>query len=185
MVVHCIIRHFKTLKGTEKINYASSYSEAEPFIKKLKKLIINNNIELIKIKTSPQDRAVLTALILFIKLKDILSTDSTKIIKPEIDKYLDRDPSKNNTDKIIKYYIKYCSKKSKSDKVLVINITHSSVYQTIYKAMLDGMTNKNNELKKEKIHANSLSFIEYISNDKLNWKFNIQMGKKDNKYYNT
>ena len=185
MVVHCVIRHFKTLKGTEQINYTDSYSEAEPYIKKLKELINDNKIELVKIKSSPQDRAILTSLILYIKLKDILTQNSIKIVKPEVEKYLDRDPSKKNTEKIKQFFIKYCSKKSKSEKVIVINITHSSVYHTVYKAMFDGMTGKNNkEPKKTHIHGNSISYIEYINDKTVNWEFNIPMGEIDDKKYN-
>ncbi len=165
-----VIRHFKT-ESNERIDYTHSYKEAEPYINFIKKYISKFGIKEIDIKTSPLERTLMTSLILYIKLSDIVGLT---VHKPRIEKYLERDPSKNKLDQTFKKF----KNDYKTDGKLVINITHSSVYSTVFLGLMSGMNNENTKLSditnNKKIHHHSLSFLADIDSE-VKYGFNILM----------
>lgn len=166
---HIIIRHFKTYNN--RIDYINSYKEAIPYINFIKKYINKFRIKDIEIYTSSLERTLITSLILYIKIKDI---DGINIHKPRINKYLERDPSKQKQDLILKYF----KSNYKTQNKLVINITHSSVYSKVFIALMSGMNDENVNLKEitndRRIHAHSLSFLTDIGSD-IKYGFNLLM----------
>jgi hypothetical protein len=162
-----IIRHFKT--HNNKINYKDSYDEATPYINFITKYIKKYGIKKIKIKTSPIERTLLTALVLYIKIKDI---ENISVSKPVIDENLVRDPLQKNKDSIIKYYKKNYKTKSR----LVINITHSSTYPQVFTGLMQGMNIYNNITNIAKIHTHSLSYItDYNNKKKYGYNYKMEL----------
>lgn len=166
---HIIIRHFKT--HNNKIDYTNSYKEALPYINFIKKYISKFGINEIEIRTSPLERTLITSLILYIKIKDI---EGINIHKPRINKYLERDPSKERQDSILKHF----KSNYKTENKLIINITHSSVYSRVFTSLMSGMSKETIHLKditnEKKIHAHSLSFLTDINNE-VKYGFNLLM----------
>lgn len=166
---HIIIRHFKT--HNNRIDYTNSYKEANPYINFIKKYINKFGIKDIEIYTSSLERTLMTSLILYIKIKDI---DGINIHKPRINKYLERDPSKQKQDLILKHF----KSNYKTQNKLVINITHSSVYSRVFTSLMSGMNDENVNLKEitndRTIYAHSLSFLTDIGSD-IKYGFNLLM----------
>lgn len=166
-----IIRHFKTCN--ERINYEESLIISDNFIKKIIEHMEYNNINDIIIYTSDTDRTIVTALILVVKLKDY----NINVKFPQIENNLNRDPFHERIEITQNYFDNFKFDNNK----LVIFITHSSVYEYLYKILLLKLSNKilkDNifDLKKNntRIFSYSMSYIN-LKNDKLKSKFNIDM----------
>lgn len=109
------------------------------------------------------------------------------INKPNIDHNLFRDPQKIR-QKEIKRYFKKCNKKYDKSNInnhkMIINITHSSVYKTIFEGFLNGLNadiDQINEIRKiKRIHANGMSYINNF--DKTNFYFNKNMSLNNKKH---
>jgi hypothetical protein len=166
---HIIIRHFKT--HNNKIDYTNSYKESIPYINFIKKYISKFNINEIEIRTSPLERTLITSLILYIKIKDM---EGINVHKPRINRYLERDPSKQRVESILKHF----KSNYKTGNKLVINITHSSVYSRVFTSLMTGMSSENVNLKdisnEKKIHAHSLSFLTDTGSE-IKYGFNLLM----------
>jgi len=166
---HIIIRHFRT--HNNKIDYTNSYKEAIPYINFIKRYINKFGIKDIEIRTSPLERTLITSLILYVKFKDM---EGINIHKPRINKYLERDPSKQKQDLILKHF----KSNYKTQNKLVINVTHSSVYSRVFTSLMSGMNDENVNLKditsNRKIHAHTLSFLTDIGSD-IKYGFNLLM----------
>lgn len=167
-----IIRHFKTDKYN-KINYNTANNDAELFIKTIMNYIINNNINEVRFITSPQERTILTSLIICNILKDNIK--DINILNPIINNIIDRDPKHNNKHEIQKYFKSIVKNYTKN--TLYIYITHSSVYHTIFQSIVN-ILNEKKYIKKEKIYHYSLSIISFNSKE-LYYKFNIDMLNKN------
>lgn len=171
-----LIRHFRT-DSDNKIDYVNSPKEAEPYIHFIIEYIKSNNIELVEIFSSPQDRTFLTSIILSNILKDSKDLNKIQINYPLINKMIDRDPSKERVEDTQKYFKKILKNNNFYIKnKLVIYITHSSIYYNIFKSIIDLLSGNNKLDIKQRIHRNSLSWIRFIDK-KLKYNFNIQMNK--------
>jgi hypothetical protein len=164
-----IIRHFET-DNNEKINYQNSIKEVVSFIKVINEYIKKFNINEIDIITSPQDRTLITGLILSNYLKDI---NNIKVNSPTIDNIIDRDPKKKRREEI-KHHFKH-TKSIYKNKTIIIYVTHSSVYYTIFESILKNIGVKTiNE--SNKIHKYSLSYINK-NNKNVEYLFNLNLRK--------
>ena len=171
IVNQIIIRHFKTQNN--KIDYKNSYEEAKPYILFIKKYVEQNNIKEIDIYTSPQERTLITSLVIHMYLRDL---KNIVIHKPRINEHLNRDPLKRKIDSLLQYFSSHI--KTNENK-LTINVTHSSVYSTIFVGLLCGTNNEcshkyDSMYVKKKIHEHSLSWIKSNTN-KNDFDFNMRM----------
>ena len=168
---HIIIRHFKT--KNDKLNYSKSYNEAVPYINFLKSYIEKYNINEVIIYTSSYERTLMTSLIIYIELKEILN-HKIYIQKPVLNKYLERQTNKTKHQSIVNHFKSAYNSKG----VLVINITHSSIYLKVFHGLLQGMNNEDLDINKivddTHIHSHSLSFLTDISSE-VKYGFNIKM----------
>lgn len=168
---HIIIRHFKT--KNDKINYSRCYEEATLYINFLKLYIEKYDINEIEIETSSYERTLMTSLIIYIELQEQLN-NKIHIHKPKLNKYLERQTDKTKQQSILNYFKSYSNTKGK----LIIKITHSSIYLKIFHGLLQGINNKEINIKKitdnTHIHSHSLSFITDIG-DEIKYAFNIKM----------
>ena len=172
-----IIRHFKT--SHNKINYENCYKEAGPYIEFINKYIKDHDINEIYIYTSAQDRTFITGLVICAELQ-LHKSNNIFISNPIINKNIDRDPFKKHKKSIAKYFStnvkKYCN--NDNSNKLIIYVTHSSVYYTIFKSIVDTLKNKDSiNISSRRIHYNSLSYIS--KNDKkIKYEFNLEMINK-------
>ena len=168
---HIIIRHFKT--KNDKLNYSKSYDEAVPYINFLKSYIEKYNINEVIIYTSSYERTLMTSLILYIELKEILNY-KIHIQKPLLSKYLERQTNKFKQQSIVNHFKSDYNTKGK----LIINITHSSIYLKVFHGLLQGMNSEDLDINKLvdniHIHSHSLSFLTDISSE-VKYGFNIKM----------
>ena len=173
-----IIRHFKTVNDKknkeEKIIYKDAFEQSKPFIKFIKKYVDKyNKINKIKFISSPQDRTIMTGLIISTILKsDIIENRIKKIIieDPIIEEVIDRDPHKKKhiiTCKVLKEQIS----KEYDENTLYIFITHSSLIYNTFSCLLNSYLKDKIEFFAEKIHSYSLSYI-IKSNNKISYEFN-------------
>jgi hypothetical protein len=177
-----IIRHFKTFvdsNDVEKINYEKGFEHSKPFVDFIGKFIEKNSkINKIKFITSPQDRTIITSLIISSDLKTNILKDKIRnieIIDPIIDKKIDRDPHKKRKN----YRCNYLKKQIYSEfdeNTIYIYITHSSVIYNSFKCIIDSVSNKITTDFNEKIHGFSLSYL-IKSKDKIVFEFNKNMKK--------
>lgn len=169
-----LIRHFKT--KDESIDYANSYNEASLYIKFITKYMKKYKLTKINMYTSSTERTLLTSLILYICLYE--KSDNNFIInKPIIDVKLYRDPTRERREEISRYYKNFHS----DNKTLNIHVTHSSTYKSIFIGLLENIISNQNEIKsiteESKIHSNTLSYVNDISN-KHKYAFNISLSRK-------
>lgn len=168
-----LIRHFKT-NCEERINYSNSYDEAKLYIDEIVKCIKKYHIKKINMYVSDVDRTLLTSLIIHIKLCDIINTNGydVTINKPEVDDYLFRDPRRERCSYITDYFKnknKRCKDKN-AEHTMVINVTHSSCYRSIYKGYLQGIFKDSylieDIIKDARINSNGMSYITNFSKNK-------------------
>ncbi len=169
-----VIRHFKTYRN--KINYKNNYDEARPYVSMIKKYIDMNGIKEIFIYTSPQERTIITSLVLHMYLRDF---QNVTVHKPKINDNLDRDPNKKNISGIYNYFYNYSKNHSSQNKKLFIHVTHSSVYSAVFLGLLCGTNNEcpnslEHLVNNKRIHSHSISWIKYF-NGKMDFDFNIKM----------
>lgn len=176
-----VLRHFKTYTDTkrqEKIIYDDAFEKTKPYIDFIIKVLEKNaNIKNIKFICSPQERTIMTGLILSSSLKSKIITNE-KLIKnidisdPIIEKNIDRDPKK---ERLIKYYLE-TKNKYYDDDTICIFVTHSSIIYNLYKCILEDIKNIELENFNKKIKSYSMSYI-YKNKNKIYNKFNINMKK--------
>lgn len=178
-----IMRHLKTYKDTkkqEKIIYDDAFEKTKSYVAFLIKVLEKNaNITNIKIVCSPQERTLMTGLILSSSLKSqFIKNDKLKkninIMDPIIEKHIDRDPKKERNNK---YYLDAINTHYKTDTICIF-ITHSSIIYNLYKCILENIKNIKLDDFDKKIKSYSLSYIYKNKNkNKIYNKFNIDMKK--------
>lgn len=180
-----IIRHLKTYidtKRQEKIIYDDAFEKIKSYVDFILKVAEkNSNIKNIIIVCSPQERTLMTALILSSSLKSkIIASENNKLIKnihisdPIIEKNIDRDPKKERNKK---YYLDTMNKYYNNDSICIL-ITHSSIIYNLYKSILEYIKKIKLENFEKKIKSYSMSYI-YKDNHKIYNKFNVDMKKKN------
>ena len=159
-----IIRHFKTKKDNnnqEQIIYDNIYEIAQKYINFIVKILSKkSNINKIIMLMSPQDRTIITSLIISTLIKnEIIKNNITgiSIIEPEIDKILDRDPYKIKKKKISNNIYEKIT--SFDQNTLYIYVSHSSVIYNIYKNIVEYATQLKLKKFSEKITSYSLSYV--------------------------
>ena len=177
-----IIRHFKTFYDSndlEKIRYEKGFDQSKFFVEFIGKFIDKNpKINKIKFITSPQDRTIITSLIISSNLKTYILKQKIRnieIIDPVIDKQVDRDPKKKRKDNVCGYF-KNKIQSEFNDNTIYIYITHSSIIYNTFKCIIDNMVHKTTTDFNEKIHGFSLSYL-IKSKDKIHFEFNKNMKK--------
>lgn len=173
-----IIRHYKTEKHHHKENiiYNKTFDKSKSYVKMIVKLCNKSKFNKITFVCSPQDRTMMTSLILSSALKSYFIANrihNIKIIDPIIDEKINRDPHKNKSftdyEKVIKKY-----DDSSNTKSLVIFITHSSVIHSLYKSIMYYYTQDRVQVNPTHIKTWSLSYA-MVTNGKFYHKFNIDM----------
>lgn len=164
-----IIRHFET-DGDEKINYKNSVKEVNSFINFIFNYINKNNIKEIDIFISPQERTLITGLILSNYLKDI---PNIKVNSPVINKIIDRDPKKKKKETINNYFKN--TREIYKNNTITIYVTHSSTYFSIFEGILKNVGVKS-KTETKKIHEYSLSYITR-TNKEVEYLYNINPKK--------
>lgn len=190
-----IIRHFKTSHDSdnnEKIIYDNALIDSNLFINFIYKYLKENTyIKDITFISSPQDRTIMTSLIICSHLKTALKNKDYNINDPIIDNILDRDPNKKiNLDILKKYLKKEINEKFNGD-TLYIFVTHSSIIYNLYKSIIE-IYSKEIDFSKKHIYTNSLTYIQIIdiNNEyknldnkkkkfKIISKFNLKIKKKN------
>lgn len=179
-----IIRHFKTFYDSndyEKIRYEKAFEYSKPFVDFIGKFIEKNpKINRIKFITSPQDRTVITSLIISSDLKTNILKEkirNVEIIDPIIDKIVDRDPKNNRKDFVCNYFKKRINSDF-NENTIYIYITHSSVIYSTFKCIIDNLVHKTTTDFAERIHCFSLSYL-IKSKDKVIFEFNKNMKKQN------
>lgn len=172
-----IIRHFKTTNNKnkeEKIIYEDAFDQAKPFINFINKYINKyDKIDKIKFISSPQDRTIITGLIISSILKsDIIENKIKKIIieDPIIEEVIDRDPHKKKHITTCKVLSKKISEEY-DENTLYIFITHSSLIYNTFSCLLNSHLKNKLDNFAEKIHSYSLSYI-VKRNNKITYEFN-------------
>lgn len=180
-----IMRHLKTYTDTkkqEKIIYDDAFEKTKSYVDFIIKVAEKNpNIKNIVIVCSPQERTLMTGLILSSSLKSkIISSPnmlniskSINIVDPVIESNIDRDPKKERNKK---YYLETMNKYYTNNSICIL-ITHSSIIYNLYKCILENIKKVKLESFEKKIKSYSLSYI-YKDNHKIYNKFNIDMKKK-------
>lgn len=173
-----IIRHYKTEKHHHKENiiYDKTFDKSKRYVKMIVKLCKKSKFNKITFVCSPQDRTMMTSLILSSALKSYFIANKIydiKIIDPIIDEKINRDPHKNKSftdyEKVIKKY-----DQGPNSKSLVIFITHSSVIYSLYKSIIYHWTQERVQSNSTHIKTWSLSYA-MITDGKFYHKFNIDM----------
>lgn len=173
-----IIRHYKTVKHHHKENiiYDKTFDKSKPYVKMIIKLCDKSKFNKITFVCSPQDRTIMTSLILSSALKSYFikkKISHIEIVDPIIDEKINRDPRKTKTftdyEKVINKY-----DHGPNSKSLIIFITHSSVIHSLYKSILYHYTQVHDQTKSTHIKTWSLSYA-MVTNDKFYHKFNIDM----------
>jgi len=171
-----ILRHFKTegKHQEEKIIYKDAFEQAKPFIQFIKKYIEKyNNVNRIVFVSSPQERTIMTGLILSSILKGEIIEQKMKkidIIDPVIDKAIDRDPHKKKHVKTCKILKQKINNEYKEDD-LYIFVTHSSLIYNTFKCLLNNFAKTEKDDFSERIHSFSVSSITKVNN-RLTYEFN-------------
>lgn len=176
-----LIRHFKTINNSnneEKINYDKSFQKAEIFSIYIYDFIKKHpSIKKIKFYTSEKERTLVTALVISSKIKSNIIEKKQKYIEiydPIIENNIDRDPKKQNKEKICNYFNDKINNIFEED-TLYIYITHSSIIHNLFKCMLEVCAGKSiDDFQIKKIHGYSLSFIAKNDN-KISYGFNYKM----------
>ncbi len=173
-----LARHFHTV--SENIVYSNAYKEGEPYVKVMEDCVRKHNIKYIEIKVSDTPRTLMTAMILYSMLNENLK--DIKVGRPEIDDILMRDPKRENCSKISEHFesINQINKNGKENK-LVLYVTHSSCYKSIYKGMLKGISNNHNKIdefvKGNRISSNAFSYITNYTKKNIYYNVNIVNSK--------
>lgn len=175
-----ILRHFKTTKDSkknEKIIYDDAFDRSESFANFIIIFLKEHpNIHKVKFITSPQDRTIMTALVISSMFKTKIFEDKIidiEIIDPLIDKMIDRDPHKKKKNAIFKYF-KNNIRKDNSKHTLYVYVSHSSIIHNMFKAIVNICSNNNILVRKEHIYAYSLSYIFNNGYD-LTYEYNKNM----------
>jgi len=175
-----IIRHFKTFrdqKNNEKIKYNNAFEHSTSFIKFIKNTLDKSpEINNIKFITSPQERTIITGLIISNCIKNEIIEkkikNNIKITEPVIDDILDRDPNKEK-EKDMHDYFKNNSLNFNSN-TLYIYITHSSVIYTFFKCLMDFLKVSTTFDLEKHISSYSLTYVGKKENT-IKYKFNKNM----------
>jgi hypothetical protein len=174
-----IIRHFDTVRGTDKIKFNESLEKSHQFVYYISEFLDKYpEIKKIKFYTSDQDRTIITSLILSSKLKSEIirkKINNLQVYDPTINNKIDRDPKKKYKIQTCNYF-KYIVDKTFDDKTLYIYITHSSIIYDLFKCITEYLINDRVEIQNNKIHSYSISTI-ISNNDKVNYTFNKKIDK--------
>ena len=172
-----IIRHFKTSYDSDKnerLIYDNALKDSNLFVNFIYKYLKENSyIKNITFISSPQDRTIITSLIICNHLKTVLKNKDYNINDPIIDNILDRDPNRKIKLDILKKYFKKEINEKFNEDTLYILITHSSKIYNLYKSIIE-IYSKEIDFSKKHIYTNSLTYIQII--DKNN-----DYKKSDNK----